>query len=94
MRQHFEVTGAEAGSMCSEAAIQLHLEQIDLLRGGEEHNVANDSVWQPILAKIAKDFSDAVIATPPCNTHTRAVWSNRQGPAPLRDVNYPDADCY
>lgn len=35
------------------------------------------------------DEYDAVIATPPCHTHSRACYSGKDGPAPLRSAKHP-----
>eukprot|EP00969_Alexandrium_andersonii_P331471 14650279-Alexandrium_andersonii.AAC.1 len=31
----------------------------------------------------------ALVVSPPCNTFSRAVWSNRCGPRPVRDRENP-----
>ena len=32
---------------------------------------------------------DVVLAAPPCNTHSRALWANPNGPKPVRNLSYP-----
>ena len=82
--------GSHMRRLCSERGIMVVLEEIDLLRKGEQHDVTKDEVWKPLLAKVASNVYDAVIATPPCNTHSRAPWSNRNGPRPIRDFHFPN----
>eukprot|EP00973_Karenia_brevis_P090588 12403332-Karenia_brevis.AAC.1 len=73
--------GAEA------ARLQLDLKEYDLLRGGEQHNVVLEEVWNSLCKDVQK--AHAVIVTPPCNTHSRALWANANGPRPVRNKQYP-----
>eukprot|EP00973_Karenia_brevis_P041394 5727719-Karenia_brevis.AAC.1 len=61
--------------------------EVDLLRGGEQHNVASESVWNMLCSEV--QTASAVIVTPPCNTDSRALWANPNGPPPGRNKRYP-----
>ena len=39
--------------------------------------------------KLRSDDYDVLVVAPPCNTHSRALFSGRPGPRPVRDVNSP-----
>ncbi len=41
------------------------------------------------MEKVAQREFDMVLATPPCNTFTRAVFANRVGSRPIRGRQYP-----
>ena len=59
---------------------------IDLLRGDDQD--LSDSAFQEKCFELARQ-SDVIFSTPPCNTHSRAPWSNHWGPVPIRNSTYP-----
>ena len=61
--------------------------EIDLLRGGSDHDMSNDKVAEAILARINNHEFIALMAAPPCNTHSRAAYSGLHGPKPVRSRN-------
>ena len=67
--------------------VHLVMHEIDILRGGESHNLTNISIRKQWLeqAKTAQ----VVIATPPCAEFSRVKWTNNRGPPPLRSSIYP-----
>ena len=70
--------------------VDLHLMQMDTLRGGSGHNLLDKDRQQMLLKEIQSGFWDIVIAAPPCNTYSRALFSDRPGPRPGRDRHWPD----
>ena len=60
--------------------------EIDLLRGDDQD--LSDSAFQEKCFELARQ-SDVIFSTPPCNTHSRAPWSNHWGPVPIRNSTYP-----
>ena len=81
--------GSFLQARCKAEGIPLRLKEVDLLRGKEQHNLALDEIWEPIGASIEAGEWDVIVATPPCNTHSRAPWANNDGPKPLRSRQYP-----
>ena len=63
--------------------------EIDLCRGGEAHNLADKIFLDTLIARITNLEFNFVICTPPCNTHSRATYANKFGPAPLRSEDFP-----
>ena len=69
--------------------VQLAITNVDTKRGGLDHNLLDQNRQDSFLSKIlAQDF-DVVLVTPSCNKHSRAVFANRNGPAPVRDFHHP-----
>ena len=66
----------------------VHVLELDLLRS-PLHDVTNASFWKSIILRIKQREFAVVIATPPCNTHSRARNANRAGPPPLRSRAHP-----
>lgn len=60
--------------------------EIDLLRSAD-HNLAIEESQASWLDKLY--LYDFVLTTPPCCTHSRAVWANSNGPHPIRSRKYP-----
>ena len=64
------------------------MEEIDLLRGGSKHDLSLSTAQNHWIDRI-QDY-DIVICTPPCSSHSRAVWANSYGPHPVRSAQFPD----
>ena len=47
-------------------------------------DLTKDSVQRDLLNKISAGYYAAIILSPPCSTFTRATFSNRKGPRPVR----------
>ena len=69
--------------------IKIVTKEIDLCRGGEAHNLTDDNVVNKIESDLEDGKFDAAIITPPCNTHSRALYANKWGPRPYRSRRYP-----
>ena len=66
----------------------LSMREIDLARS-PAHDVTKDGLWASLLQEIRAGLYNVVIMTPPCNTWSRARFSNRRGPRPVRNREWP-----
>ena len=73
---------------CDREGFQLTIKEIDLLRH-QSHDVTDDVLWRQLMDEIRAGLWDVLVCTPPCNTHSRARYSSRPGPPPLRAKRYP-----
>lgn len=62
--------------------------ELDILRN-KAHDMSKKANQLVIFQQIAARDWDVVLVSPPCNTWTRAVWSNYNGPKPMRSFDYP-----
>ena len=53
------------------------------------HDLMNDVLYQKLLGEVARGKYDFILASPPCETWSRALFANRNGPRPLRDSRHP-----
>ena len=65
---------------------QARISKLPKVLPGTDHRLR---CTRKILEDIAKGVYDFVLASPPCNTWSRAVWRDRIGPKPLRSKTYP-----
>ena len=72
-----------------DAGIQVHVEELEILRGGDEHNLLDVARQGDIIQSIASGNWDLILAAPPCNTFSRAVFGDRRPPNPVRDQQWP-----
>ena len=75
-------------------SVELTEEEIDILRGGAAHDLADKARRDDILRRNQVGAYGVVVSTPPCSNHTRAVFSNAQGPRPTRDFFHPEGYSY
>ena len=62
--------------------------EIDLiLRDG--HDLYDDEKLEEISKRVKQGDFDAIIMSPPCSTWSRAVWSSKIGPRPVRSRDFP-----
>ena len=57
--------------------------QVDILRS-PSHDVSDPAVAESLVSKVAASVFKAVIISPPCDTFTRVMFANDNGPKPLR----------
>ena len=69
---------------------QLHMREFDII-GSPTHDILDDACWRSIFAEIREFKPHVILATPPCNTFSRARRSHRSqwGPPPIRDFVHP-----
>ena len=72
-----ELSGSDATITCR-----------DLCRGSH-HDFMVDDVRQSIFEEVRRGRFDCIIVTPPCGTWSRAMWSGRPGPRPIRSKEWP-----
>ena len=54
----------------------------------ESRDVADSEYWDALRARVRQGVFDLVLVSPPCNTFSRAVFSNSKGPRPLRNADF------
>jgi hypothetical protein len=69
--------------------ITIVMTEIDILRDATEGNVLDVRVFSRITADLTAGKYACAILTPPCNTWSRATFSNKRGPCPVRDRAHP-----
>ena len=62
--------------------------ELDILRGGRSHDLLRPSLQDRYSEKVRKGEYDIVVASPPCNTFSRARGFGT-GPQPLRSARQP-----
>jgi hypothetical protein len=67
----------------------LELDEVDILRGGKEHDMLSNTITDEFGRRIDLGEFDVVLASPPCCTFTRVQFANRRGPLPVRSRQYP-----
>ena len=70
-------------------AVDLQCIEIDILRGGKDHDLSVKARRDALLQQVLDREFDIAISTPPCSNHTRALFANAQGPKPTRDFYHP-----
>ena len=65
----------------------LTMTEVDVLIDAVNHDLLVEDNRERFTNHIAQ--SQVVVCTPPCSTHSQAVWSNRLGPCPIRSKQYP-----
>lgn len=64
------------------------LVELDICRSSK-HDLTLPSVLERWKARIQRGIFSVVLASPPCNTFSRATFSGKPGPRPVRDFNHP-----
>ena len=63
--------------------------EIDVLVGGDEHDLLNRESQDKWLARVEDGEFDIVVLYPLCGSWSRASWANDDGPKPCRDRAQP-----
>ena len=69
--------------------IEIHMVEVDVLRGGKRHNLLQSSSRIKVMKEVEAKHFDVVIASPPCSTFSRARCTSDFGPRPLRSSRFP-----
>ncbi len=69
--------------------VQLNMVEIDNLRDPVGGDLSQERQQEEVLADIGEGAYDVVICTSPCESWTRALFANRQGPRPCRSKDWP-----
>lgn len=75
--------------LCEAAGFGLEVDEIDILVGGSEHDLLSSDAQEAIMARISAGDYDIVILSPPCSTWSRARFSDKPGPGPVRNRQHP-----
>ena len=94
IERHCDLRAAIAAALEEDAQrglfpIDLAMQEVDTLRGGHTHDLSRPELASYWLGRVRNAEFDVVIASPPCNTFSRARHANRRGPPPLRDRVHP-----
>ena len=81
--------GDHLRTLCAATGLQVKVVEVDILRDPVKHDLLSDQAWAELVRRVSDHEFQMVMATPPCNTHSRVVWANSQGPRPLRSKRYP-----
>ena len=76
-------------TMCVDAKVGLIMHEIDILVGGDEHDLMDKTAQEEWLNRVRGGEFDIVIFSPPCGTWSRANWANDAGPQPRRNRKHP-----
>jgi len=68
--------------------LPLVVSEMDVANARRRHNFLQPAVRRKILKLIEDGGADAIVASPPCATFSRARWANRRGPKPLRSSKF------
>ena len=66
-------------------ALSIEFDDVDLLRGGSDHDLFDEDRRDKYMDYIAEGWYNRVVAAPPCNTFSRALFRDSSLPQPLRD---------
>ncbi len=77
----------EAEVLCKDLPLTIVVTEWDLLQGGD---LLDNTTWEVLEGQLEDGLFDAILASPPCETHTRSLFSGRPGPPPLRSADFPD----
>eukprot|EP00974_Lingulodinium_polyedra_P045392 4352070-Lingulodinium_polyedra.AAC.1 len=64
------------------------MQELDLLQSPGD-DLLDPDVVTPIMKELETGQWDFLIASPPCNTFSRACWANCAGPRPVRSRAHP-----
>ena len=71
------------------SGLQVRVREVDILQGGQRHNLLKASLRSKIMEEIHKGTFNCVIASPPCSTFSRARHARTPGPRPVRSYDHP-----
>ena len=68
--------------------VKVEVEMVDI-KVRPHLDLTRTAIQKKILDMIGTNKYHAIILSPPCSTFSRAPWSNRKGPRPVRSFRYP-----
>ena len=74
---------------CKGTDIKVVVEEIDILRGGQKHDLLRKVHRDKILVKVRKGYYLLAAASPPCGSFSRSRSANNMGPRPIRSKAFP-----
>ncbi|CAE7262448.1 unnamed protein product [Symbiodinium sp. CCMP2456] len=74
---------------CHAAGLTFRCHEVDIQRD-EAQDVLSDSFWLRLLNQVRRHEFTIIFMSPPCSTFSRATFSNRSGPPPLRNSDWPE----
>ena len=79
---------SELELLCAGSAIILQWEEFDLL-SITPADISDEKTWLRLLRRAKAGAYHVILASPPCEQHSRALFSGRPGPPPLRNRKHP-----
>ena len=61
----------------------------ELGKDGKGDDLSEHVIQDRYIQRVEAGFYDVVIASPPCGSFTRIVWTNSAGPPPCRSSGHP-----
>ena len=74
---------------CKDTGIRVVVDEIDILRGGRQHDLLRRAYREKIMAKVRQGYYQLAAASPPCGTFSRSRSANNRGPKPIRSKAFP-----
>ena len=74
---------------CKGTGIRVFVDEIDILRGGRQHDLLRRAYREKIMAKVRQGYYQLAAASPPCGTFSRSRSANNRGPKPIRSKKFP-----
>ena len=81
--------GEELRKLCRDRHAKFLIDEIDILRGGDQHGLQNTRMQEALLKKVRQGLYDIVVASPPGGALSRARHSANPGPMPVRSASHP-----
>jgi hypothetical protein len=79
---------SELELLTTRIGVTLQWDEVDILQITSP-DASDDDDWAKIIRAIKAGKYHILIAAPPCEQYSRALFANRDGPRPLRDRRYP-----
>ena len=79
----------ELAKLCKQAGLGLHVWEVDILNGGSDMDLLDEECQQYWMSRVESGYFDIIILSPPCGSWSRANYSNRPGPKPVRSRAHP-----
>ena len=81
--------GEHLRKLCAKEGIGLRMYEGDILVGGSDHDLLDKASQDKWMARIESGDFDVVILSPPCGSWSRANYSDKPGPQPVRSREHP-----
>ena len=75
--------------MCAAQGLGLVVFEIDVMVGGQEHDLLDQNSQEMWLARLEDGDFDFIMLSLPCGSWSRANWANNNGPRPCRNRKHP-----
>jgi hypothetical protein len=87
-KRHSSLAGC-LRSASKRTGLKINTKEVDILQGGRGHDLLRKATRRTLILAVQRGRFDMVVASPPCNTFSRARGSNSQGPPQVRSKVHP-----